>query len=277
MRAGPWARSASKAKPGGGRVGGGGRGLPLRANDRAGRDPARGGKRGERCLHESLSVGRIEENQRAGRRRARRAAGVGREHGAALRFAAGGDVGAQGGQGGAVVLQERGVAGAARKRFQSHRAGAGEGVQHPRAVHGRAASPGRVPQNVEQGLAHAVRRRAGFGAGRRDEPAAAVPAGDDARHGGGETLQRAGRQAGDQQRQHPPRRRFDRRWIVRGGDVRGVVETQGRLQHRLGGRLRVAQPERAFAAPSSRMRRTCSQRCRTCLSTTARCSSARAW
>ena len=70
--------------------------------------------------------------------------------------------------------------GAARERLQPERAGAGEGVQHPRVLHHAATGPGRVPEHVEQRLPHAVgsgARRGGAGGG--EQPASAVPAGDD--------------------------------------------------------------------------------------------------
>ncbi len=77
-----------------------------------------------------------------------------------MRPRGGGDVGAQRGQCGAVVLDERGVRGAARQRFKAECAGAGEHVQRARTFQGIASAPRRMQQHIEQRLPHAIRGRA---------------------------------------------------------------------------------------------------------------------
>ena len=147
---------------------------------RAGGDPAGGVQPGQRLRHQPLPIGRVEEHQAAGHPRAGRPRRVGGEHRGSGLLLAGGDVGAQHGQRRAVDLEEGDVRGAARQCLQPQRAGAGEGVEHKLVLHHRPPAPGRVPQHVEQGLAHAFGGRAGAGALGGAQQSAAIASGDDA-------------------------------------------------------------------------------------------------
>ncbi len=136
--------------------------------DAARPEPGGGTQCGDRAGHQALAIGRVEEGEadRLARRRAQR---VGRDHAAARLGAAGGDVGAQRGEGGAVALDEGRGGGAAGQRLQPERAGAGESVEHGGALDQRTSAPWRVQQHVEQRLAQPVGGRTGGGAGRRGE------------------------------------------------------------------------------------------------------------
>src|SRR5205807_10607487 len=74
-------------------------------------------------------------------------------------------------RGGAVRLDEDDPLGAAGEGLEAHRTGAGEEVEHARALE-------RADQ-VERGLPHAVARRARVDALRRDEARAPMRTGDD--------------------------------------------------------------------------------------------------
>jgi len=124
-------------------------------------------------------VGGVEEDEARGARRPGGTQRVGGQHLAARFLPAGGDVGAEGGQRRAVLLDEGSGGGAARERLQPERPGAGEGVQHRGILDCRPPCPGGVPQHVEQRLPDAVGGRPGGGAGGGDEAPPAMGAGDD--------------------------------------------------------------------------------------------------
>ncbi len=100
-----------------------------------------------------------------------------RHHGGQLGQTGGGKVGLERGPSGAVLVDEGGVGGAARQRFDAEGTAAGEKVEH-----GRADDRAQAPERVERGLPHSL----GCGAGRRpprgDQPSSSGRAGDHA-HG----------------------------------------------------------------------------------------------
>ncbi len=93
------------------------------------RDPSGRDQGGEGARAEVCAIGRVEEDQAAGRT-GRRPGGIGGEDGCPRLGTAGGDVGPQHLGGGTVRLHEHRMRGAAGQRLQPERAGAGENVQH---------------------------------------------------------------------------------------------------------------------------------------------------
>ena len=106
-----------------------------------GRNAANGAQVGDGARDKILMVGRVEEDQAGGFARWR-CEDIDGEDGRAVLGAAGRDIGAQGGEGGAVVLDEGGACGAARQGFQAERARARKDVEDMGAVDRIAASPG---------------------------------------------------------------------------------------------------------------------------------------
>jgi hypothetical protein len=121
------------------------------------------------------------------------------------------------------VVEEGGVHGAARQRLEAERAAAGEGVEHAGADQRRGAVAAEIGmgQPVEQRLAGAVGRRPHRIARRRLDPAALMPAADDAHGCPGPPPRRAPRGAWPAPRRRaaraapcpaPPRRLPASRW-----------------------------------------------------------------
>ena len=124
----------------------------------SGRDPSALGELFQRRRHKVVGVGRIHEDKverraeasgfrsKIGRRAPMNARGAEKLKGL--------DVVADAAAGGAVGLDEQTEGRAARDRLETQRAGAGEGVDHPRAFKRR--RPFGVGQHVEDGLPRAV-------------------------------------------------------------------------------------------------------------------------
>jgi lysophospholipid acyltransferase (LPLAT)-like uncharacterized protein len=133
------------------------------------RNPPRPAQRGQSLWHQIAAVGRIEEHQPA------RHAGLGPkrvagDHDSLIAGLTGPHIGAQGGKGVALRLDEMRAGSAARQRLQPQRAGSGKRVQHL-GVFDAALCPGRMHQHIEQRLPHALRRGSrGLAGGGRQHP-----------------------------------------------------------------------------------------------------------